>query len=386
MEKKIVIVFAIIIYLTSAYFSYSFFKEKEESGKIHLPVVGYIKPEEEINNNKKNQEEPKIEECPLNGQMFGKSQRQEWEKRRPLGVMIENHTEARPQSGLTSADIIYEAVAEGGITRFLAIFYCQDAKYIGPIRSARIYFIHLLTEYGDYPLYAHVGGANTPGPADALGEIKKLNWDLYNDLNQFAVPFPNFWRDYERLPGRATEHTVYSSTKKLWDYAKNKRNLTDVDENNKRWDENFVKWQFKNDEKSPVSLTKISFDFWQGKSDYSVEWRYDQSTNSFKRFNGGQPHIDKNNSKQIEAKNIVVVFMDESLANDGYEGGHLLYQTTGKGEMILFHDGKAIKGEWRKKDKFSRMRFYDQNGKEIAFNRGQIFIEILPTGNKINYQ
>ena len=135
--------------------------------------------------------------------------------------MIENHQEARPQSGLSSADVIYEVVAEGGITRFLAIYYCQDGAQIGPIRSARTYFIDYLSEYGNYPLYAHVGGANQAGPADALSQLDDYGWTAYNDLNQFSIGFPVFWRDYDRLGHSvATEHTIYSTIEKLLDYAK----------------------------------------------------------------------------------------------------------------------------------------------------------------------
>ncbi len=383
MNRKLVILAVFIVYLLSTYFSYSFFSGREGGG-WQSPVSSYVPPKgngvvtEGVN-------VPKTEECPLNGEMLTKNQRALWEKRRPLGVMIENHKEARPQSGLTAADIIYEAVAEGGITRFLAIFYCKDAKYIGPVRSARIYFVDTLQEYGRYPLYAHVGGANTPGPADALGEIRRLNWDSYNDLNQFGVPFPYYWRDYERLPSRATEHTVYSTTAKLWEYAKNKRDLTDVDENNKRWDEEFIKWKFKEDAQEKGNLTKVSFDFWVGKSDYSVEWQYDKTTNSFKRFNGGEPHQDKNNDKQLEVKNVIVVYMQESSANDGYEGGHLLYKTIGEGKAIVFEDGKATEGIWRRKSVTQRIKFYDKKEQEVTFNRGQIFIEILPVGNEVTY-
>lgn len=129
---------------------------------------------------------PKTESCPINGAMYSKQQKAWWEKHAPLGVMIENHLEARPQSGLSSADIVYEAVAEGGITRFLAIFYCQDAEFIGPVRSARTYFVDMVSEYGPSPLYAHVGGANTPGPANALGQISDYGWAGVNDLNLFS--------------------------------------------------------------------------------------------------------------------------------------------------------------------------------------------------------
>jgi len=136
--------------------------------------------------------EPKTEECPLNGEYFGKTQKQIWEQRRPLGIMVENSVDARPQSGLSKADIVFEAVAEGGITRFLAMFYCQDEAIVGPVRSARVYFMDLVGGFGKNPLYAHVGGANTPGSADALGQIEEEGWAGYNDLNQFSIGFPVF--------------------------------------------------------------------------------------------------------------------------------------------------------------------------------------------------
>ena len=142
---------------------------------------------------------PKTEPCPINGEKYSTQQREWWENHRPLGVMIENHENARPQSGINAADITYEIVAEGGITRTLNIYYCQAPAQVGPVRSARTYFLDYMSEYGDSPLYAHVGGANTPGPADALGQISEYGWGGYNDLNQFSIGFPTFWRDYNRL-------------------------------------------------------------------------------------------------------------------------------------------------------------------------------------------
>ncbi|MEO6509214.1 MAG: DUF3048 domain-containing protein, partial [Patescibacteria group bacterium] len=340
---------------------------------------------------------PRTEECPINGEMLGKSQKALWEKRRPLGIMIENHEESRPQSGLSSADVVYEAVAEGGITRFMGVFYCKDAvKLVGPVRSARVYYIDLLSEYGDYPLYTHVGGANcnkTTGsgcdngaPADALGKLEDLGWFGYNDLN--FIPFPVMWRDYERLPNVATEHTVYSTTKKLWDYSATKRKLTNVDEDGAEWDKNFVSWKFKDDE--PVSTptaSTISFGFWDSMPVYAVKWTYDKETNSYKRSTGGVPHLDKNTNKQLQAKNVIVAFAKEAEVSDGYDmGQHMLYDVVGTNDAIVFMDGKAIKGTWKKKTETARMRFYDTAGKEIALNRGQDFVEIVPEGNDIDYK
>ena len=106
---------------------------------------------------------PKTEVCPLNNLKYTEEERKAWEERRPLLVMVENHEEARPQSGLSSADIVYETVAEGGITRFMGIYYCDAQSHeiiVGPVRSARTYFLDWASEYGNNPLYAHVGGAN----------------------------------------------------------------------------------------------------------------------------------------------------------------------------------------------------------------------------------
>ncbi len=383
-NKKTTIIIAVVLFLVSAGLSYYFF--------------GYVKPNQETlkkyqaSLSDESVEElgggPKTEACPLNGRLFTKAQKDRWEQRRPMGVMIENSLDARPQSGLSNADVIYEAVAEGGITRFLSMFYCLDSKTIGPVRSARIYFLKLLQGYGAYPLYAHVGGANTPGPADALGEIKDLNWDSYNDMNQFAVPYPYYYRDYERLPNRATEHTMYAATAKLWNYAKKERDLTNVDKKGKSWTQGFSPWKFKDDAGagSRGTVKKVSFPFWsQSAGDYAVEWGYDAKTNSYVRKNGGNPHLDKNTGKNLTTKNVVIVFAEESPANDGYPGGHLLYDVVGSGNGVLFQDGKAAKITWKKPKETQMMRFYDESGKEVSLVRGQVFVEILPVGNKVTY-
>lgn len=324
---------------------------------------------------------PKTEACPLNGQKWSKQQRAWWEKHGPLGVMIENSLDARPQSGLSEADIIYEAIAEGGITRFLAVYYCQDAEFVGPVRSARTYFIDFLSEYGTFPLYAHVGGANTPGPANAIGQIGDYGWLGYNDLDQFRVSFPVYARDYDKM-GRtvATEHTMYSSTTKLWDYAKEERGLANENEDGESWDENFTAYSFKEEvpaEERPASQI-ISYNFWDGYSDYSVEWTYDKATNTYKRANGGKAHTDLNNKKQLASKNVVVLFMRESRANDGYEGNlHMIYGTKGTGDAKIFMDGEEIDGTWSKKNRTSHLELQDNRGNDIELNPGQIWFSVV---------
>ncbi len=330
---------------------------------------------------------PKTEKCPINGAKYSKQQKSWWEKHRPLGVMIENHEEARPQSGMSYADVVYEAVAEGGITRFLNIFYCQDAGIVGPVRSARTYFLDFVSEYGDYPLYAHVGGANTPGPADALGQIADYGWQTYNDMNQFSIGFPTYWRDYERAGHEvATEHTMYSTTDKLWTVAAS-RKLTDKDKDGNKWNENFIPYKFK----EPLPASKrpksqiISFNFWPGYDAYSVKWTYNPETNRYARANGGKSHLDKDTGKPLTAVNIVFLFMRESRANDGYEGNlHMLYGTKGTGKALIFMDGVQTEGAWSKKSRTDRLIVKDSKGQEIQFDPGKIWFEIVAIGTPIS--
>lgn len=371
------IILAVVIYSFSTSLSYSLFAnilKIQGNGSLvsSLPSASNIVEEDP--------DEPKEEECPLDGSMHTKKARESWEKRRPLAVMIENHTEARPQSGLSSANVIYEAVAEGGITRFMALFYCNLSDVqIGPVRSARTYYLDWLSEYD--ALYAHVGGANTPGPADALSQI--IDYEI-KDLNQFSIGFPVFWRDYQRLGHPvATEHTMYSTTQKLWEVGV-KRGWANPDEDGKAWEKSFTPWKFKEDQGGGATAN-ITVDFWASQPGYQVQWNYDADTNSYKRKNG-EPHLDLNNNQQLEAKVIIVQFERESNANDGYPGNvHLLYGTTGSGKALIFQDGGVTQGKWVKNSRLSRSKYLDQDGKEINFNRGQIWIQTVPEGSKVEF-
>lgn len=372
----VIILFFVCAFFASAFFSYTYFLGSQQSIKPQKPVEngsGAVAFDDTL---------PKTEGCPLNGTLYSKEQRKWWEKHRPLGVMIENHEDSRPQSGISGADVIYEAVAEGGITRFLAVFYCHDAGQVGPVRSARTYFLDFISEYGDYPLYTHVGGANTEGLANALGQIEDYGWVAYSDLNQFSIGFPTFWRDYDRLGHEtATEHTMYSTVKKLWDFAKT-RGLTNVDKKGNAWDTKFVPYSFKEDAsvKERGVTQDIRLEFWKNYTAYFVDWIYDTESNVYKRSNGGKLQIDRDNKKNITAKNIAVLFMQESNANDGYENNlHLLYKTKGTGKASIFKDGRRIDGTWRKENRTAKTQLFDGKGKPIEFNRGTIWFEILPT-------
>ncbi len=380
-KKKILTIgLAVLIYILATGFSYFLFSRNVSSQNIASPV-----PVPTVGANGQTQFSnslPKTQACPLNGELYSTQQEQWWQQHRPLGVMVENSVPARPQSGLSGADVVYEAVAEGGITRFLAVFYCQDAGEVGPVRSARTYFVDFISEYGNYPLYAHVGGANTPGPADALGQIDTYGWTNYNDLNQFSIGFPTYWRDYTRNGTTAsTEHTMFSTVDKLWAVGAS-RGLTNVSKDGTPWTKGFVPYAFKSDAPAsarPTSQT-IHIEFWPGSSDYYVDWTYNPQTNLYGRVNGGVVSKGRDTGKQLMAKDVIVLYMRESHAIDGYmDNEHLLYGDKGTGNALVFMDGKEIKATWEKDSRTSRTILSDQNGNQIKFDRGLMWFEIVPT-------
>ncbi|MCL4384473.1 DUF3048 domain-containing protein [Patescibacteria group bacterium] len=352
-------------------------------------------------------EGPKVAACPLNGELYTKDEQNIWQTRRPLVVMIENHKDARPQSGLSNADVVYEAVAEGGITRFMGVFYCgavkgSTQKYdVGPVRSARTYFLDLASEYADVPLYTHVGGANcsaaTPGgpcttnkKALALEQIDQYGWTkkgAWGDMNEFSLSYSICRREYERTGTvKDTEHTMYCSTPQLWNMAAN-RGLTNITTaTNTPWNKNFRSWAFNaTDQTVAGGPSTISFDFWPGYKDYSVSWKYDAASNSYVRSNGGQPHIDFDTGKPLTTKNLVIEYAKETRNID--EHMHNLYDVVGTGKGVLLQNGApAQEITWSKPNRTARTIFRDKNNKEVNFVPGPIWIEILPLGNPVNYE
>ena len=377
MKRKIllIIIGAIILYTASAGVSYIVFNTVLKSPiSISAPLIGSL-----TDVTSQAEEGVKDKVCPLNGAMYSKAREDQWNKRRPLGVMIENHADARPIIGWTRADIVYEAVAEGGITRTLSMFYCQDIGDMAPVRSARTYFLDWLSEYN--ALYAHVGGANTPGPADALGQIR--DYEIL-DMDQFGLGFPTYWRGTDKL----APHNVHSTTKKLWEAAASRgEGWGATDKNGKSWDANFVLWKFKDE--APLEgrgdQKPIVIPFWDKAPDYTVTWQYDKTANVYRRYHGQDAQIDPVTKENISPKNVVVQFQTEKDANDGYPDGHLLYKTTGSGQALFFIDGKATKGTWNKASRTARTKYLDAQGKEIVFARGQIWIETIPVGNTVEY-
>lgn len=273
----------------------------------------------------------------------------------PVAVMIENHTDARPQSGLARANLVFEAEAESGITRFLAVFADgENLKEIGPIRSARSYYVEWAREFS--PLYVHCGGS-----PEALAKIIK---DKVFDFNEFYKG-DYFWRDGSRY----APHNVYTSSKLLDGYLDGK----------KMEKGEFEPWEFKDDlplekrtESEPIRIRFRT-------EDYSVEWKYDKDMDDYVRYMGGKQHKDKNGD-EIRAKNIAISYIKSQV----YDGaGRLKMENIGSGKAVICLDGKCEEGFWEKKTGLSRMRFYDKMKEEIKFNAGATWIEIIRPGYEV---
>lgn len=275
---------------------------------------------------------------------------------RPIAVIIENYPDARPQSGLADADIVYEVLAEGGITRFLALFHSKDAQNIGPIRSARLYFADIANQWG--ALFAHVGGSD-----EALQAIDSQRFTGLADANEY---FNELY--FHRIQSKSAPHNVYTSIKNLRELIAD-RKLSQIAE--------FTAWQFSNDtpQTAPTAST-ISIDF--SLKEYQVGYAYNTATNNYTRTLAGKTHLDANTNTAIQAKNIIVQFVNaEAIPNDPKLRISIDLQNGGK--SILFKDGIVSEGTWKRQE--SQITYYDATGKQIELNRGQTWVELVPNDN-----
>ena len=265
-----------------------------------------------------------------------------------LGVMVENHPDARPQTGLDAAGIVFETTAEGGITRFLALYQENMPKEIGPIRSVRHYYLDWAMGF-DASL-AHVGGA-----ADALSLIDQRS---ANSLSQFKYSEP-----YHRTSDRFAPHNMYGTTSLLRSLQK------DLDHKTAE----FV--PFPRSDDSPAQepqAKKLSVNF--SNPTYAVEFRYQPETNSYIRYIAGTPDVDAATNKPITVKNVVVLTLTSSSIN-----------ATGRGNAVLFKDGNAQKIRWVQTSYRERIQFNDAEGNEVQLNRGDLWISVIPSTGSLKY-
>ncbi len=275
-------------------------------------------------------------------------------------VMIENHLDARPQSGLARAAVVYEAPVEANYSRFMAIFpVTENIGKVGPVRSARPYYLDWVREYG-MPMYMHVGGSD-----DALTELKN---GKYFDFNEFYRG-NYFWRSRDRF----APHNAYTSSEnwnKGWeDYGK--ETYLPGDES----------WKF--GEISPCTATctmHIVASFLPPV--YQAEWKYSTTTEKYFRHQLKKPHVDQDGT-QILADTLVVQRVQTQVLD---QIGRIEMDTIGSGEAIVFTKGNMTKGTWKKTVQNAKTRFFDSSNNEIPFTPGKIWIEVVNQVGSVEYE
>jgi len=272
--------------------------------------------------------------------------------RKPLAVMIENYSTIRPQSGLSEACIVFEALAEGGITRFVAIFNHNDVKSIGPVRSARPYYVAVVKGFD--AVYAHAGGSK-------VGLQKVREYDV-DDLDQFR-----YSAAYWRQSGKKAPHNLFTSTEKLRKESE-KAGFNDIAYDSFKMTKKKLKGK-------KAENIKIEF----SSAAYEVKYKYDPKSKKYKRFNGGIKHTDANNSKQITPGNIIVLRADTSTL----EGETLNIDIIGEGNGYLFRNGNFIDIKWRKEAADTQISITDEQDKEVKLAAGQIWVEIVEPETKV---
>ncbi len=308
---------------------------------------------------------PTVYRSPLDGLVVSKFVA----ARRPVAVMIDNNSGARPQSGLSAASLVFETVAEFGITRYMAVYLDNAAKEVGPIRSARPYFVRWAASYK--AIYAHAGGS----PA-ALKLIDRLTATGVLANVDGLSPYKQFYR----TSNRSAPHNLFASVPGIRQIAQQKHANHPV---------RYQGLSFKNP--APVSQRRrqtiqIGFSTNQVNStgDYSVVYRYDRRRNVYWRRVGGSAAIDNDTGKQIAPTNVVVLFVPVAPI-PGDLRQRVTVRVVGTGAALFFHDGSVTQGSWFKKYANSALRIVNAQGQTERLDPGQTWIEGVGDKTKVTY-
>ena len=284
----------------------------------------------------------------------------------PIAVMIDDLSAARPQSGLSSASVVWQAPAEGGIPRYMAIFQETLPKNIGPVRSSRYYYIAWAAEWR--AVYAHAGGS--PG-AKATLKAKGNGQYVYN-VDEFRYSGTFF-----RITTRRPPHNLYTTGPKLRATGKH---AGAKDQASK------PVWKFAPDaplEARPYGGTiTVTYPY------NTIRYAYDRSTNTYLRsVTGEKKQTDAATGVRIAPKNVVVMRMHFGPLNDGHPGApRLEADVVGSGTAWISTNGRTIKGTWKKPAVTKPTKFYDASGKEVTLTIGQTFIQVVPAGYPLSFK
>ena len=296
---------------------------------------------------------------------------------RPFAVMIENSPDARPQSGIINADVLFEAVDEGGVTRFVSVFSSKEPDLIGPVRSTRPYYAEvarsfdpILVFWGTAPQF-YVIVANL-----GLDYLSPLGDDTGNSsiTANFVDPGSGEGKDAIRDATRVAPHNAYVRLPRMKEIA------ADIGYSLEGGQSPF---KFKEDapEGDRGDISDISIDF--SSASYKAEYKYDSATNTYLRSSGGKPSLDRESGDQMAFNNVIVLFTD--IKNSGDEAGHMIIRTTQTGEAYFFMDGKVIEGTWGRNSALEPFSFKDKDGKTILVNRGKTYIGMVSGIEQLGY-
>ena len=274
-------------------------------------------------------------------------------------IMIENSPDARPHSGLKQAEVVYEAIAEGGITRFLTLFQQHKPQLVGPVRSLRMYYVDWLAPY--QASVAHVGGSHA-----SLQEIRN---GKYRDIDQFFNG-SSYWRANDRRP----PHNVYTSFEKL-----------DALNAGKGYKSSQFTSFARADGKASDKPNAVSIDINFSSSWYNTHYDYDKASNTYLRSIGGQASNDREEGRLAPSVVIALHVNETTVMEDGWRQSIV---TNGTGTATVFQNGTVAECTWRKNDRFSPLELIDAAGKPVALNRGQTWIAAVPNsgGGGVSWQ
>jgi hypothetical protein len=279
-------------------------------------------------------------------------------KRPALSVKVENFyslepdADSRPQTGLDQADVVYEEEVEGGITRFVAIFNSTAPDTIGPVRSVRLQDPDIVWPIGG--IFAYSGGA-----ADPVAAINATPVHAVDNTAAVANGANAMERDAPGQPKRAAPHNLYGHGPALFALGGDPKPPPPLFTYAKPGTPNAG-----TNAGDPVASMRIGFI-----GDYDASYTWDAASNTWKRFQHGEPHLVVGGD-QIAPTNVVVQFTQ-------YDGESNA-QTVGEGDAWIFTDGRVYKGRWVRPDRTQPARYTDLAGAPIALRPGRTWVELLP--------
>ena len=282
--------------------------------------------------------------------------------RRPIAIMINNIKQALPQFGISKAGIIYEALAEGGITRLLAVFdQYEDVGQIGTVRSARPYYLDLAQ--GLDAIFFHMGGS-----PDAYSELSSRTIDSVDFISGSSSGL--YWRDKDRIKNKGYEHSVFTSGDRL------AKKIAANGFRNTR-NETYTKaFNFADNVSldSGVPATKATVQF----SNYKTGVFTYEAENDFYRVSQyGKAHVDAGTDSQLAVKNVFVLYIN-SYTVKGDNKGRLAFDIVGSGNGKYITGGKAIDINWKKESPTRSFYYTDADGNEVEVARGDSYVCIVP--------